>query len=225
MMKTSRSRSRSDQDQDQETFSYDLHGHTFQSVDCAKYLGVTIEKNITWSKHIDNIHAKANRLLGFLRRNLRVATTKTKELTYKALVSPVIEYSCCVWDPSSQKDIDKLEKIQRRAARYVLNRHQKTESVEKLKWQTLQERHRTTRLNMFYMIHNRLVNVKCNKLKPLPTRSQHKGHNAMYERITGRTDYCNNSFFPRTIRDWNSLPQAVVESPSLSTFSARVARH
>ena len=66
------------QDQNTETFSYDLHGHTLESVDCAKYLGVTIEKNITWSKHIDNIHAKANRLLGFLRRNLRVATTKNK---------------------------------------------------------------------------------------------------------------------------------------------------
>ena len=43
---------------------------------------------------------------------------------------PILEYSCTVWDPAAQKDIDRLETVQRRAARFALNRHQRTASVK-----------------------------------------------------------------------------------------------
>ena len=80
---------------------------------------------------------------------------------YKALVRPIFEYCSCVWDPHTQKNIDKLEKIQRRAARFVLNRYQKKDSVtsmlKELKWDTLQERRRQARLNMMFKIHNGLA--------------------------------------------------------------------
>ena len=47
------------------TFSCDIHGHKLELVNNAKYQGVTIEKNITWSRQIVNIHAKGNGLFGF----------------------------------------------------------------------------------------------------------------------------------------------------------------
>ena len=226
--KSKKKKSNTIDDEEDDPVKYELHGHQLEVVSSAKYLGVTLDKRAEWTKHIDNIYSKANRLLGFLRRNLRVATSKTKELAYKALVRPVLEYSCCVWDPHYQKDIDKLEKIQRRAARYVLNKYQQTASVDamltKLKWPTLEERRRRARLNMMYKIHHKTVNVKNSKLKRLPARARHGGHDAMYERLTGRTNYRTESFFPRTVRDWNSLPQATVEAPSIGSFSARVAK-
>jgi hypothetical protein len=53
---------------------YTLHGHILiEQVTSAKYLGVTITSDLKWSKHINNICAKANSTIGFLKRNLNIS--------------------------------------------------------------------------------------------------------------------------------------------------------
>ncbi|CAH1247538.1 MX1 [Branchiostoma lanceolatum] len=110
--------------------SYTLHSHTLKRVPSAKYLAVTLQTDLSWGTHINNTYSKANRTLGFLRRNLRVFSGKTKELAYKALVRPSVEYdmASCVCHPHTNGNINKLEKIQLRAARFLLNRHRNTSS-------------------------------------------------------------------------------------------------
>jgi hypothetical protein len=66
--------------------SYTLHGHTLDVVDSGKYLGVTVNKDLTWTKHINQTIGKASKTLGFLRRNLGRCTTKTKATAYTTLV-------------------------------------------------------------------------------------------------------------------------------------------
>jgi hypothetical protein len=51
-----------------------------------------------------------------------------KEQAYKALVRPSLEYACSVWDPHLKADINKMEMVQRRAARYVTNKQQYNKS-------------------------------------------------------------------------------------------------
>ena len=137
-------------------YNYTLHGHTLQHVDKAKYLGVTIQSDLKWHSHINNICNKANSTLGFLRRNLNISSTSVKELAYKSLVRPSLEYASSVWDPYLTEDINKLEKIQRKAARYVANRHRNTSSVSdminNLEWRELANRRTDARLAMLYKI-------------------------------------------------------------------------
>ena len=45
--------------------TYKLHGHTLESVNGAKYLGVTLSEDLSWTPHVDNTAAKASRTLGF----------------------------------------------------------------------------------------------------------------------------------------------------------------
>ena len=52
---------------------YHLHGHTLDTVDSTDYLGLKLTKNLSWSEHIGKISAKANKTLGFLRRNLKIS--------------------------------------------------------------------------------------------------------------------------------------------------------
>ena len=122
--------------------SYHLHGHNLQNVSTAKYLGVNIQDNLNWGLHIDTITNKANKTLGFLRRNLKIGNKKTKETAYKAFVRPILEYSATVWDPHSANNIKTIEKVQRRAARWVTNRHHQTSCINSiihsLAWPTLQ---------------------------------------------------------------------------------------
>ena len=64
------------------SFMYSLCGQVLQSVDEAKYLGVTISNELKWSSHVNSVANKASSTLGFLRRNLRRWPTKLKETAY-----------------------------------------------------------------------------------------------------------------------------------------------
>ena len=64
-----------------------------------KYLGVTITSDLRWNTHVSNVCTKANRTLGFLRRNLHSCPQEVKEAAYKGLVHPVLDYGNSVWDP------------------------------------------------------------------------------------------------------------------------------
>jgi hypothetical protein len=68
-----------------------LHGHTLEKVESAKYLGITFKKNLKWDKHINTMAAKANQSLGFIKRNLKVHSPAIKEHSFKALVRPKLE--------------------------------------------------------------------------------------------------------------------------------------
>ena len=66
-------------------------------------------------QHISEISSKATKALGFLRRNLAFATTSTKEVAYKTLVRPSLEYTAPFWSPYSKLRINQVEKVQRTA--------------------------------------------------------------------------------------------------------------
>ena len=126
---------------------YELHGQNIENVSTTKYMGVNIQDNMQWESHIDSITKKASKTLGFIRCNLKIDNKKTKETAYKALVRPLLEYAAPVWDAYTANDeIEALEKIQQRAARWVTSRHRQTSCVdsilEQLDWPPLQLRAR-----------------------------------------------------------------------------------
>ena len=97
-----------------------MNTKTIKQVTSAKYLGITINEKLQWAEHISNISKKANVTLGFLHRNLKKCPSFIKNSCYKSLILPILEYCCTVWDPHILKDIDRIDKIQRRAARLII---------------------------------------------------------------------------------------------------------
>ena len=93
--------------------SYVLHGRTLENVSSTEYLGVTINNTVSWDDHINNTFSKANRVPGFLRCNIKINASNIKEKAYKVFVRPLLEYTASVWDPYSQKNIAKIEAVQR----------------------------------------------------------------------------------------------------------------
>ena len=78
-------------------------------------------KNCNGHSTSQMLQIRLNITLGFLWRNLRSCPPYIKSSCYKSLVVPIIEYGSMVWDPHLHKDINKIENIQRRAARFVKN--------------------------------------------------------------------------------------------------------
>ena len=74
-------------------FKYRLKGEDLVFLDSIKYLGVTITNNLHWGKHIEEVCAKAYRILGLLKRNLSACTKVVKLQGYKGLVRQVLKYS------------------------------------------------------------------------------------------------------------------------------------
>ena len=123
-----------------------------------KYLGTTIQDNGEWKDHVNQQAAKGNKVLGFLRRNMRIQNKKAKEQAYMMLVRQPLEYASIIWDPHHQTDIKKLENIQRRAARFVQGNYKQTSSVTamllQLNWPSLEQRRKDLRIRFFVKIHS-----------------------------------------------------------------------
>ncbi len=209
-------------------WDFKLHGQTLKHETSTKYLGCTITNDLDWGEHITNITNKASRSLGFLNRNLHVKSRNIKEKAYLSLVRPQLEYATTVWDPYHQNQIDKVEKVQRRAARFVTNQYSQRQSVtdmlEELKWKSLQQRRKEARLIMFYKIVNDMVAIDKDQhlTKPL-RRSRHTEEHA-YTIQTTTKDFRKWSFFPNTTKDWNKLPPDIAQAESLESFKAQVTK-
>ena len=203
---------------------YFIHGKELQKADTAKYLGVHLTKNLSWNHHIDVLTKKANSTSAFLRRNIRACPRTTKILCYTTLLRPILEYTCTVWDPSTQENINKIEKVQRRFARFVLNDHQWTSSVtsmlKQLHWQTLQERRAQLKAAMMYRIMNSLVDIPGSYV--VLASSTYRGHSMKLIVPHARTLMYQKSFFPDSIRLWNMLPQEVISCTNLEGFKQKV---
>ena len=160
---------------------YSLRGEILESVDCARYLGVSISKDLTWNTHIKEILSKANRTLGFVKRNVKTKNQSVKELAYKTFVRPKVEYASTVWSPYTDKHIDQIEMVQRRAARWVSNRYSSYDSVSamlsNLGWRSLEYRRYDSRLEMFYKIQYGLVAITMPSYFERPTRITRHNHN------------------------------------------------
>ena len=208
--------------------AYKLHNHQISNVQEATYLGVTLQHDLSWDQHIKKIVTKANKSLGFLRRNLKVKSKKQKQTAYLSIVRPCLEYSSSVWDPNTQENIKKIEAVQRRAARWVSSRYRQSSSVEDmltdLNWPPLQTRRNQANLKNFYKYLNSEL-VVCSKYRPIrpaiPTRnSSRRNHSLFFSIPPGTPAYRQGTFFPRTIKQWNALPAHTVICESLEEFES-----
>ena len=144
-------------------FRYSLNNTILKEVSNNPYLGILLSQDLKWSDHIANITKKANSTLGFLRRNLRHCPTSCRRNSYLSLIRSVLEYGSVVWDPYLKKDIDALERVQRRAARFVTGDYHSRSTgtlqrlLNKLKLPELQDRRKQLRLILFFKVVEGLV--------------------------------------------------------------------
>ena len=115
-------------------------------------------------KFIDRDPHWTSKTLGLLRRHLKHCTPKVKEIAYKSLLRPQLEYCSSVWDPYEKGDVATLEKVQRMAARLVKGDYKRESSVTQmicdLGWQSLEARRALSRLSLMYKIAHGLVDVE-----------------------------------------------------------------
>ena len=95
-----------------------------------------------------------------------------------------------------------------------------TNMLTNLKLPSLEHRRTISSLILFYKIIHNLINIPSSDL--IPITSCTRGHHQRFRHIYARTSLYSNSFFPRTIRIWNSLSEEIIWQQSLPQFKSKL---
>ena len=208
------------------TANYNMMGVDLEETDNITYLGVQFQNDLRWNKQTQHATSKATRVLNFIRRNFYDCAPPIKEKLYQTLVRPHLDYATASWDPYTKKNIDDIEKIQRRAARFVTNKHGKDYSItailNDLDWTPMEVRRKTHRLTTLFKMINNDIDINHNKFIQAKTSRHRRGHSNQFQQRYASTDAFANSFFIRTTSDWNKLLPATVNQPTANTFKTAV---
>ena len=196
---------------------YQIHNFVLESVHSAKYLGITLDSRLNFTKHVQDTAKTANSTRQFLQRNLSRCDRQTKDLCYRTYVRPILENGSCVWDPhtGNKSQVTALESVQKKAARFVCKdwcrKSDSSKMVHNLHWDTLQERRARARVLLFHKIQQPgTVAIPMTWFTPSSAVSSTRGPEVKYTLPKSRTNVYLYSFVPAVILLWNSPQMEVV---------------
>ena len=210
--------------------NFHLNNLLLEEVSEFRDLGITTDQHLRWNLHIDKVVAKANRMLGLIKRTCRdFDDHKTLRTLYCALVRSNLEYCSSIWSPYTTKGIEKLERVQRRATKFIL----KTEDtyacrLNKLNLLSLEKRRLLADVTFLYKALNGIIDINVEPYVDFYKETDHYSfrHN---DKLTlkmryARTNVLKFSFFHRVVGTWNSFPLFIREATSVNSFKALVKR-
>ena len=189
-----------------------------------KDLGVTISADMKVSEQCGIAASKGNQILGLIRRNITYKGKKLIIPLYKAIVRPHLEYCIQAWRPYRKKDIDTLERIQRRATKMIpeLRDLSYEERLKECGLTTLETRRlRGDQIEVFKIL-NGYENIDRNMFFSLKNDSRTRGHEVKLVKDQCRLDIRKHSFSQRTINEWNKLSTDCVTASSVNMFKNKV---
>ena len=173
-----------------------------------KDLGVTVTNDLKPRTHITIMTKKANQKIGIIRRCFSDLTSEKVTILYTTIIRPILEYASPTWNPWTKHDIQTLEKTQRRCLRLC---------KEHIDLPSLEQRRRNTDIVETYKILNNLYTVNPDKYFQRPHRDL-RGHSQKLFQPRTNSEVRRNFFSSRVIKDWNRLPAATAEAPTLAAF-------
>ena len=143
-----------------------------------------------------------------------------------SLVRSKLEYAAGTWDPHHEYNIDKLERVQRCAARFVCHdfgpHSSVTQMLSDLGWQQLKDRRKHIRLALLFKIIHDIISVPHQDLLLKAESRTRSSHQFKYRTIRTSVDPYKHFFFPRTIPEWNLLHPDTVNSETIDQFKSRL---
>ena len=103
-------------------YPYKLHDVVLESTAHERDLGVWTSSNLTWTKHVEEQCIQSTKMLGYIRRSiLDIKNISVRRTLYLTLVRSKLCYGSQLWAPQSVELIKRMERIQRRASKFILD--------------------------------------------------------------------------------------------------------
>ena len=103
------------------TYTYSINKHPIKSVDSHKDLCILVTSNLSGSKHINSICSNACKAFYFIHRSISTTSPSLRSRIYLSLVRSKLSYCSQLWRSCLIKDIVCLERVQRRATKFICN--------------------------------------------------------------------------------------------------------
>ena len=209
---------------------YTMNGEPLQSQSNQRDLGVSITDNCLPANQCALAAKKANQVLGQINRSFSCKTKDIMSQVYKVFVRPHLEHAVPAWSPWLRKDVDALEKIQRRATRRISDIHGTyPERLQQLDLTTLEERRlRGDAIEVFKYLRG-FLDVDKDSLFTIDNVDQPKTRQQLsfmpLSVPRANLDLRKNFFTLRGARIWNSLPSDVRKSSSVNCFKNSYDRY
>ena len=209
-------------------YMHSLCGTILETVLKAKYLAVTLLPELSWSTHVNLVTTKVNRTLGFFTRNRCKCPVALKETSYISMLCSLLKYASPIWGPYMYRDCDQLERVQRRASRFMYSdnrsRASVTQMLAKLGCRDLENQGRDHWLALLFKVIKMHVAVTVESLN-LTKSDRRTGaidpHKLRTPRAWTRT--LQNFITRRSTSNWSTLPAHAVAVTTTNSFKARLA--
>ena len=196
-------------------------------VSCQKLLGVTLDKSLTYEAHIDHLCKQLSKRLGLFKHISPYLKKRQRELYYNAVIKPTLMYGSVVWDCCSAECFQKVLRLQKRAARIILDSERTTPSIylfNTLNWLpfTKQSMIKRTivafkRVNTFYYTPDYLDSLLVRNSDIHERNTRYSNFNMLCPKFKRKTEG-GRTFAVRTVTDWNKINLNMRKTRTVSNF-------
>ena len=207
--------------------SYSMNNTEITKVNEEKDLGVIICNDLKPGKHCTEVVKTANKLVGFIGRTFEFKSEKVILTLFNALVRPHLEYCVQFWSPYYRKDIDKLERVQRRATKLIprLRNMPYEERLKELNLFSLEKRRLRGDLIEVFKMFQGFDNVNISDYLVVDRESNTRNNGFKIIGKSFRLEESKHFFFNRIVNVWNSLPAHVVSCNTIESFKNRLDKY
>ena len=203
--------------------NYSIGDSIIQTVSEERDLGVIIHQSLNASTHCAKAVKSAYRALGLINRTITNKDKTTIIRLYKELVRPHLDYCVQAWRPHLQRDIDLIERVQKRALRMIggLSHLDYVHRLREVKLTTLECRRLRGDLIETFKILRGLEGLNPEHFFDLST-VQHRGHQLKLYKSRSNLNLRKFWFSQRVVNYWNILPRKAIEASSVNIFKGHV---
>ena len=200
-------------------FQYKLGDEEIPSADKEKDLGVTITKKLDPEDHISQITGSMYNLIANMKTAFTYVDADMVRKIITTYIRPRLEYASVIWNPHEAKDIDKLERIQKAATRWVpeLRELSYKDRLKKLNLPSLEARRTRGEYITLYKCMTKMIEIDIKDFTPTSEVTT-RGNSMKIQKKRGDKD-ARKYFFPNRIVDkWNRLPEQIVSAKTINQF-------
>ena len=199
-----------------------INGGPIKRVKKVKYLGITVDENLTWNEQYKNLKGKIKNALSSLRKLKNILPQSKLDQVYKALLESHLRYSDELWGSLSNTKLDHLQRLQTRAR--TLIEGSRLKDGWRCNWLSVQNLIKFDRVVMIYKIMNGLC--PDNLRGRLVTRSQISSYQTRnqldIDTPRQNLEFSKNSFFYSGAKTWNEIPSEIRTSSTITLFKRKL---
>jgi hypothetical protein len=198
-----------------EPVNYTLRDQRIPEDSSCKYLGIIIRSDLSWADQVNHTVQKTWRALYFVMCVIKQGNNNAKNIAYKSLVRPVLEYGAVCWGPYRECQINALDRVQNKAAKFAYHSGGS-------EWESLAQHRKVACMCALYKAYTgeRAWKAIRDRLQT-PSYLSRFDHNWKIRARKQRTDVGKYSFVNRTITDWNKLAEREIGAVTGNTCGFR----